>query len=94
MFIANAQSMAHGLDGLQRGGRHIAWFDLTYSSELFTQANARLLRIGQERPTVVWRLMAKDSIDWAIAEALHTKDEQQRGLLAAVHALQQLRKQQ
>ena len=90
-FIANAQSMAHGLDGLQTA-RRICWYDLTYSAELFQQANARVYRMGQERPTLITRLLAADTVDWAIAEALRAKDEQQQGLFSAVKALQQLRK--
>jgi hypothetical protein len=91
MWVGNCQSMAHGIDGIQHGGRLIVWVDLTYSAELYAQANARVLRWGQERPTKIIRIMVTDSIDWAIAEALRAKDEQQKGLLSAVKALQQLR---
>ena len=91
VFIANAQSMAHGIDGLQTA-RRICWYDLTYSAELYQQANARVYRMGQTHPTIITRLLATDTVDWAIAEALRAKDEQQRGLFSAVKALQQLRK--
>ena len=91
MWVGDARSLCHGIDGLQVSGRIICWMTLTYSNEVYQQANARLMRIGQERPTIVYRVMAASTVDWAIAEALREKDDQQKGLMAAIHALQQLR---
>ncbi|MBW3853887.1 helicase, partial [Staphylococcus aureus] len=46
LLIAHPASAGHGLN-LQQGGHIIVWFGLTWSLELYQQANARLYRQGQ-----------------------------------------------
>jgi hypothetical protein len=46
MAYAHPASMGHGINA-QRGSNVLCWFSLTWSAELFAQANARLVRQGQ-----------------------------------------------
>ena len=64
----------------------------TYSWTQYTQLIHRLVRPGQKHETLVYRLLATDTIDWAVAAVLTEKQKGEAGLMAAVHALQQLRK--
>ena len=48
MLLAHPASAGHGLN-LQAGGHIVIWFGLTWSLELYQQANARLNRQGQKR---------------------------------------------
>ena len=56
VLIAHPASCAYGLN-LQEGGHHVIWYTLTWSLELYQQANARLHRQGQEKPVIVHRLL-------------------------------------
>ena len=47
-MLAHPASAGHGLN-LQAGGNIIIWFGLTWSLELYSQANARLYRQGQSK---------------------------------------------
>lgn len=90
-WVAHRKQLSHGIDGLQRGGRIAVWATLPYSNEDYIQTNARLVRTGQSYETIIYRLIAKDTIDEAVAEALRTKDDTQKGLLHALKNLQRMR---
>ena len=92
MWVGDARSLCHGIDGLQDAGRILVWMTGTYSNEVYQQANARLARTGQRHETIVYRVLARGTIDDAVVEVLREKADQQAGLMAAVHALQALRK--
>jgi len=85
ILMAHPASCAYGLN-LQQGGHHIIWFTLTWSLELYLQANARLHRQGQEHPVIVHRLLAQGGMDEAVARALEKKDGLQEELLEALKA--------
>jgi SNF2 family DNA or RNA helicase len=91
MLVAHPAQIGHGVDRLQHGGRHIVWFTPTWSFELYDQFNARLIRMGQERETVIHHLICPGSIDDAVMEALRTKEEGQSAFMAAVKNLQELK---
>jgi hypothetical protein len=90
-WVADPRSLSHGIDGMQDGGRILVWMTLTWSNETFMQTNARLVRTGQSCETLVYRMIAKDTVDEAVAEALRDKSDTQSGLLNALKALQSLR---
>ena len=92
MLVANPAMLSHGIDGLQDGGRIAIWFTLSYSNESFLQTNARLIRTGQSFETVIYRIIALNSVDEAVAEALREKDGRQQGLFAALKSLQMMEK--
>ena len=79
-------SAGHGLN-LQAGGNTLIWFGLTWSLELYQQTNARLWRQGQRADTVViHHIIAEDTIDEQIMDALERKDTTQTALMNAVKA--------
>ena len=85
VLIAHPASCAYGLN-LQDGGHHVIWYTLTWSLELYQQANARLHRQGQERPVIVHRLLVQGGVDEDVAMALEGKDETQAALVEALKA--------
>lgn len=80
LLIAHPASIGHGLN-LQDGGHIIVWFGLTWSLELYQQANARLYRQGQKMPVLIYRLIAKGTVDEAVVQALEGKNVKQNALI-------------
>ncbi|MDM5332861.1 DEAD/DEAH box helicase [Ureibacillus composti] len=85
VLLAHPASAGHGLN-LQSGGNIIIWFGLTWSLELYQQANARLWRQGQKQTVVIHHIIAKDTIDERVMKALEDKDVSQAALIEAVKA--------
>ncbi|UJA31367.1 DEAD/DEAH box helicase [Clostridium sporogenes] len=83
--LCHPASTGHGLN-LQEGGSTIIWFSLTWSLELYQQANARLYRQGQKRTVVIHHIIAKDTVDEKVIQALENKDTSQTALIDAVKA--------
>ncbi|WP_446898873.1 SNF2-related protein [Clostridium sp. LBM24168] len=83
--LCHPASTGHGLN-LQYGGCTIIWFGLTWSLELYQQANARLWRQGQNHTVVIHHILAKDTIDERVMKALENKDTSQAALIDAVKA--------
>lgn len=83
LALIHPASAAHGLN-LQAGGHLFVWFSLTWSLELYQQANARLFRQGQEQPVTITHLAAKGTLDEAVLAALEAKDTTQERLIDAV----------
>jgi SNF2 family DNA or RNA helicase len=85
--VIHPASAGHGLN-LQAGGNTLVWFGLTWSLELYQQTNARLWRQGQEsRTVVIQHIIAANTIDGQILNALKRKDKTQAALIAAVKAV-------
>lgn len=85
LLVAHPASAGHGLN-LQDGGHIIVWFGLTWSLELYQQANARLDRQGQKESVIVHHLLVEDSVDEHVYAVLQGKEEGQNALLEAVKA--------
>lgn len=85
LAIAHPASCGHGLN-LQAGGSTIIWFGLTWSLELYQQANARLYRQGQKNTVVIHHIITKGTIDERVMAALESKDIGQAALMEAVKA--------
>lgn len=83
VLLAHPASVGYGLN-LQEGGHVIVWYGLTWSLELYQQANARLYRQGQEKPVIVHHLIAEGTVDEQVMRALQAKDTSQAALLAAL----------
>ncbi len=83
VLLAHPASVGYGLN-LQKGGHTIVWYGLTWSLELYQQANARLYRQGQEKPVIIHHLVAEGTVDEQVMKALATKDTSQAALLAAL----------
>lgn len=84
--LIHPASAGHGLN-LQAGGSTLAWFGMTWSLELYQQMNARLYRQGQQHTVVVTHIIAEDTIDEHILQALKQKDKTQAALISAVKAV-------
>lgn len=85
VLLVHPASAGHGLN-LQAGGNIIVWFGLTWSLELYQQANARLDRQGQTENVIVHHLVAKGTVDEDVMRALENKEINQNTLLEAVKA--------
>ena len=81
--MAHPASIGHGLN-LQYGGHIIVWFGLTWSLELYQQANERLNRPGQTQACRIYHLVLKGTHDTRVLRALNNKDIGQQ---AAIEAL-------
>ncbi|SDT85784.1 DEAD/DEAH box helicase [Schaalia radingae] len=85
LALIHPASAGHGLN-LQHGGHILVWFSLTWSLELYQQANARLYRQGQSWPVSVVHVVCSGSIDEQVLDALERKDTSQSALVDAVRA--------
>lgn len=85
LLIAHPASAGHGLN-LQKGGHIIVWFGLTWSLELYMQANARLYRQGQSQPVMVYHIIARGTMDEEVMKVLARKENRQDALIDAVKA--------
>lgn len=83
VMLLQPASAAHGLN-LQFGGHTMVWYTLTSSSEPYEQANARLVRIGQQNPVQIYRLLTRGTVDEKQPVVLANKKRTSDGLLAAV----------
>lgn len=83
--IAHPASAGHGLN-LQAGGSTLIWFGLTWSLELYQQANARLWRQGQKETVIIHHLVAAGTIDEQVMAALNQKEIGQASLMNAIKA--------
>lgn len=83
VLLAHPASVGYGLN-LQAGGHIIVWYGLTWSLELYQQANARLYRQGQDKAVIVHHLVAEGTVDEDVMAALERKDTSQAALLQAL----------
>ena len=81
--LAHPASIGHGLN-LQEGGHIIIWYGLTWSLELYQQANERLNRPGQQHVCRIYHLILRGTHDERVLKALSNKD---KGQAAAIEAL-------
>lgn len=85
LLMAHPASCGHGLN-LQKGGHIIVWYGLTWSLELYQQANARLNRQGQSAPVMIYHIIAKDTAEERVLQALNAKATTQNKLIECVKA--------
>ena len=81
--LAHPASIGHGLN-LQDGGHIIIWYGLTWSLELYQQANERLNRPGQKNVCRIYHLILNGTHDERVLRSLKNKDI---GQAAAIEAL-------
>ncbi len=85
MLLLHPASAGHGLN-LQQGGSIIVWYGLTWSLELYLQANARLVRQGQKEVVRIYRLVTEYTVDERVIETLNGKKYKQDELLEKLKA--------
>lgn len=81
--VTHPASIGHGVN-LQDGGRHIFWFGLPWSLELYLQAIGRLERQGQKETVVNMMFVTEGTVEEKIAMRLNEKDVNQQMLIDAV----------
>ena len=72
MLLIHPMSAGHGLN-LQKGGRHVVFYDIPWSLELYLQLIGRLARQGQEKIVYVTHLDARGTIDELVVACLVAK---------------------
>lgn len=80
LLCCHPQSVGHGLN-LQAGGNVIVWLSPDWSLERTQQMNARLYRQGQKNKVFIHRIVAKNSVDEAVIDALSKKNIGQHELI-------------
>lgn len=85
LLLAHPSGAGHGLN-LQGGGNIIVWYGLTWSLELYQQANARLYRQGQENAVIIHHLITEGTCDERVLQSLQGKANVQNELLEALKA--------
>lgn len=84
LLVGHPASVGHGLDGLQEAGSIVVWFGMPWSLELYDQMNARIDRQGQKSIVSIIRILCRDTVDLAVADAIERKTDDQEGLKAAL----------
>lgn len=84
-LLAHPASCAHGLN-MQYGGHIAIWYGLTWSLELWLQANARLPRPGQTKIVSIYQILARGTVDERAMDALGGKGTRQDRIIDAVRA--------
>lgn len=83
MLLAHPAGAGHGLN-LQDGGCIIIWFGLTWSLELYQQANARLYRQGQKQAVIIHHLITEGTRDEDVLRSLQGKEDVQDTVMEAL----------
>ena len=81
LLLLHPQSSGHGLN-IQKGGRRLVFFDIPWSYGLFLQLVGRLQRQGQKLSVYVHLLIARHTLDEAVAEVLQHKGSMQELLFS------------
>ena len=85
ILLTHPASSAYGLN-LQQGGNHVIWFGLTWNYELYTQANKRLHRQGQQEKVIIHHLFCRGTRDEDVMYALEQKDNVQNWVMESLKA--------
>ena len=88
VLLCHPASVAFGLN-MQQGGRVIVWYTPTWNLELYQQANARLYRQGQDRPVLLYHLVALGTMDERVMSALSGKSSIQDFVMQRIRELKQ-----
>jgi len=76
-------SAGHGIN-LQAGGSHVCWYALPWDLEGWLQLNGRVDRQGQTRACYSHAIIARNTIDERVWEALTRKDADQTEVIKAI----------
>ncbi len=84
LLAVQPQAMSHGVNMQVGPGRDIIWLGLVDDLETYLQLNARIWRQNVTGQVRVHRLMARGTVDTAIAARLRDKSHHQDALLRAL----------
>lgn len=86
LLLCHPNSLSHGMN-MQYGSNILLWYALPWSGEIYEQFIGRLKRQGQrEESVVVHHIIARNTIDIAIARGLRARAKGQAGLLNYLNA--------
>jgi SNF2 family DNA or RNA helicase len=86
LLLCHPGSLSHGMN-MQYGGNILLWYALPWSGEIYEQFIGRLKRQGQrEESVIVHHIIARNTIDVAIARGLKDRAKGQAGLLNYLNA--------
>lgn len=85
ILLTHPASSAYGLN-LQQGGNHVIWFGLNWNYELYTQANKRLHRQGQQEKVIIHHLVCAGTRDEDVMKALEKKEDVQNWVMESLKA--------
>lgn len=83
VLLAHPASLGHGTN-LQYGGHIAIWYGLTFSLELYLQANMRLPRPGQKEQVLIYQIIAEETYDERALNLLSARDATQESLVQSV----------
>lgn len=86
VLIGTIATMGEGIDGMQRIARNVIFVDRDWTPARNEQAVARLRRSGQQSNVNVIHLVATDSMDGVVSEALRRKENVIEAVLDAAAA--------
>lgn len=79
-------SASHGIN-LQYGGHHLAWLALPWGLDPYKQTGERLDRRGQTRNVYSHHIIARQTIDQKVSDALVQKGVDQGRIIAAIRSV-------
>ena len=82
-LLCHPASMGHGLN-LQEAGQGQIWFTPTYDFVLYDQTIRRMWRQGRKTPLFIYRILARNTVDIAVINALSSKGKTQGALNKAL----------
>jgi SNF2 family DNA or RNA helicase len=85
LVMAHPKSIGHGLN-LQKGGRIIVWFGLSWDLRLWQQFNKRLHRQGQKETVFIHRIVCEDTADERVIKILDAAGSTQADLKEGLKA--------
>lgn len=81
-------SISLGIDGLQNKCRNVIMFGLTWNLQDYSQTIDRVWRQGQtSKHVIVYRIIAKDTVDERVLSVLNAKDSSQSAFLAILREM-------
>jgi hypothetical protein len=75
ILLAQAQSLSHGVDGLQHVCSNVLFFQPVWSRDTNEQAVGRVWRTGQTEPVSVTTLVCDDTLDDAVTARVEGRGE-------------------
>jgi len=83
LLFAHPDTAAHGLN-MQGSGGIVVFFSMTWNLENYEQFIQRVWRQGQQRRVIVYRILARDTVDEIMIATVNRKDVTQQSLLKAM----------
>lgn len=81
-LLAHPASIGHGTN-LQYGGHIATWYGLTFSLELWQQANMRLPRPGQTQQVLIYPIVAQGTYDERALSILQDRETTQNRIISS-----------